>query len=98
MNYATRPLGNRVLIRPEPQATETASGLALVQQWQPEMTGTVVAVGPTVKEPMAPEDYVIFSWQAGQEVFLDRERFLLLREEDVMAVIESKEMNGTHVA
>jgi co-chaperonin GroES (HSP10) len=35
-------------------------------------------------------DEVIFSWQAGQEIFLhdEDERYLLLREDDLLAVIE----------
>lgn len=88
MTVETRPLGNRVLIRPETNPTQTASGLHLAEHWKPEQTGTVVNLGPTVKEPMQRGDFVIFSWQAGQELYIDRERLFLLREEDVLAVIE----------
>lgn len=91
MTVETRPLGNRVLIRPETNPTQTASGLHLAEQWKPEQTGTVVAKGPTVKEPMELGDFVIFSWQAGQEVYIDQDRLFLLREEDVLAVMEMKE-------
>jgi co-chaperonin GroES (HSP10) len=37
-----------------------------------------------------PGDVVLFSWQAGQELWIDegRERLLILREEDLLAVVE----------
>lgn len=40
-----QPLADRVLIRPDAQPTMTESGLHLAEQWKPEQTGTVVAVG-----------------------------------------------------
>lgn len=96
--YDALPTGDRVLIRPEPKAADTASGLVLVRDWEPETTGTVVAIGPRVKEDLAPGDYVIFSWQDGQEIRVDEERFFLMREGDIGAVIRSKETHGRHVA
>jgi chaperonin GroES len=41
-----RPLGDRVLIKPEIPADTTESGLVLMEHRKPEQTGTVVAVGP----------------------------------------------------
>lgn len=117
-----RPLGDRVLIKPEAQPTTTASGLHLSEHWKPEQTGTVVAVGlqthPKREEAMHiatllerefgdeygdlvrslvdrealvhPGDYVVFSWQVGQELFLNdgEERYLLMRESDILAVVD----------
>ena len=40
-----RPLGDRILIKPERQAEQTESGLWLSEHGKPEETGTVVAVG-----------------------------------------------------
>lgn len=87
MSWDAKPLGDRILIQPEARPTMTETGLHLVEHWKPEVTGTVVAVGPSVREPLAAGDFVIFSWQVGQEVFLNRERFILMREADVSAVI-----------
>lgn len=46
----------------------------------------------TVRAPLVqPGDFVIFSWQAGQEVF-DHDadtRFLILKDDDLIAVVES---------
>lgn len=125
-----KPLGDRVLIKPEVPPTETASGLVLAEQRKPEQTGTVIAVGPvthprkaeaeelanrldqyeTFDEPEAwsiqgasllrdlvrkePEvavgDYVVFSYTAGQEIWVEdgQERYLLMRESDILCVVE----------
>lgn len=45
----------------------------------------------TGREPLVkPGDDVIFSWSAGQEIFINdgEERYLLMREADLLAVIE----------
>jgi chaperonin GroES len=97
------PLGDRILIRPEANEETTDSGLFLVEHRKPETMGTVVAVGESL--PLVCQncdhvnkrihdvdvgDTVIFSWQSGQEVQIDDERFLLMRESDLLAVIEGE--------
>lgn len=41
-----RPIGNRILVKPEANDDTTASGLVLVEHRKPETMGTVIAVGP----------------------------------------------------
>ena len=83
-----QPLGDRVLIKPEPAPTQTASGLHLSEHWKPEQMGTVIAIGPLVKE-VKPNDFTVFSWQVGQELFVDdSERYLMMRERDILAIVE----------
>jgi chaperonin GroES len=41
-----RPLGDRILIKPEIPTNVTESGLILQEDRKPEQTGTVIAVGP----------------------------------------------------
>ena len=84
-----RPLGDRVLIRPTPSPTETASGLALVRR-EPETSGVVIALGRVLRrtESVMVGDTVIFSAYVGQEVTIDDTRYLLLRATDVAAVLE----------
>ena len=38
-------------------------------------------------------DYVVFSWTAGQEIWVEdgQERYLLMRESDILAVVEDEE-------
>lgn len=45
MSVQLRPLGDRVLIKPDQAPTVTASGLHLAEHPKPEQTGTVLAVG-----------------------------------------------------
>lgn len=82
------PLGSRVLIRPEARKTETAGGIVLSETtYQPEFCGTVVSVGPEVVD-VRPRDRVIFGIQSGQELWVEREKLLIMRETDVLAICE----------
>lgn len=95
------PLRDRVLIRPEQNPTETESGLHLVEDHRPEVMGTVAKVpdriahdcvecGHRLWTPPSVQvgDTVLFSYSSGQEVLIDDERFLILREDDIHAVLE----------
>ena len=82
------PLADRVLVRPDPRVTETKSGLSLVEDWPQDTSGIVTAVGASVRD-VAVGEHVLFSQQAGQELAInDSDRLLVLRERDVIAVIE----------
>lgn len=86
------PLGARVLVAPIQPPTITASGIELIEGHVPETMGRVVAVG-TVLPPLPPDvlrpgDVVLFSWQAGQELLLEQERYIMLHQDDVLAVVE----------
>lgn len=93
-----KPLGDRVLIEPDTPAEETASGLIVKRTYVPETTGTVIAIGEKVRE-VKPGDYVLFSWQVGQEVSFrdERRRYLVMGERDIMAVFGSPEPEGVPV-
>ena len=82
-----RALGDRVLIKPIANPTQTESGLFLSEHRKPECQGVVVTVGPKVST-VKRTDHVVFSWALGQEFMLDDNRFRLMREQDVSAVIE----------
>lgn len=98
-----KPIGDRILVKPDAVPDQTESGLHLVRDWKPENCGEVVAVAertdtncpdcggrifvvPSVKAG----DTVLFSWTSGQEVRVDGERYLLMREADLLAVLESE--------
>jgi co-chaperonin GroES (HSP10) len=94
------PLYDRILIRPELAPDTTDSGLHLVRDWTPEHHGTVVALPATVQQtcpdcggtvPGSPSvqigDVVAFSIEAGQELTIDEERYLLIRDRDLIAVL-----------
>lgn len=89
-----RPLNDRVLVQPEDPPTETASGLVVVQDHQPEQAGTIIALGPLCRGDAKVGDLVAFSAAVGQEVYLDLtdgtpQRYFLMRECDLSAVVET---------
>ena len=96
--YTYKPLPGRVLVRPDQHPTQTVSGLALPESRQPEQTGTIVALGEricdtcdrTLDPIVGLGDRVIFSWTAGQELWLNggQERYFIMRASDLLAVVE----------
>lgn len=91
------PLEDRVLVRPNDAEQETASGIVLpdVAQEKPQI-GTVVAVGAGKRndkgEQIVPDvavgDEILFSRYGGTQVQSDGEELLVLREADVIALVE----------
>ncbi|MCV2355608.1 co-chaperone GroES [Paucibacter sp. B2R-40] len=92
-----RPLNDRVLIKRRDAETKTASGIFIPDSAgeKPEQ-GEVLAVGPGklldngVRQALSLKagDQVLFGKYAGQTIKLDGDELLVLREEDVFAVIE----------
>lgn len=91
------PLSDRVIVFPDVPRTETASGLQLVSDWNPDTTGVVTAVGPgarcetcgTRSEPaVVVGDHVVFSYTGGAKVTLEGAEFLVLRASDILGILE----------
>ncbi len=86
-----KPLADRVLIEPLPAETKTASGLYIPDSAQEKQhKGTVMAVGKGKKdEPMTVKvgDQVLYGKYSGSELLLDGKDYLMMREEDILAVI-----------
>ena len=89
MALRLRLLGDRVLVAVNPRiASITPAGLELPPDSTPPCGGTVLAIGPQVKEIHA-GDEVVFSPFVGQTVTYDTSRTrpeIILRERDLMAV------------
>jgi chaperonin GroES len=91
-----KPLGDRVVIEALDQEEKTASGIVLPDTAKEKpQEGKVVAVGSgTLKDgeriPLEVKvgDRVIFSKYAGTEVKIDGRELLIMRESDVLAIIE----------
>ena len=81
------PLADRVIVAPDPVVSETKSGLALVEDWPQETSGTVASVGASVRDVKV-GDRVVFGQDCGQVMHINEERFFVMRERDVIAVIE----------
>lgn len=83
-----RPHGDRVLIKPTRNPAQTESGLWLSEHRKPDTQGTVVALGECLKWPdLRLGDDVVFSWASGQDVVIDGEPYIVMREVDVLAVV-----------
>lgn len=98
------PLADRILIKPDTPSDQTESGLTMVRDYVPENMGTVVAIpsrcsthcpecGSKVFTPPSVKvgDTVLFGYDAGQELKLDDERYLLIRDTDLIAVLSTEE-------
>jgi len=96
-----RPLGNRVVVKPIEQEERTPSGLVLPETAKEKpQEGEVLAVGPgewaedgKTRIPLEVKvgDRVIFAKYAGTEVKVDGEKLLILRESDILAIVERSE-------
>lgn len=92
-----KPLGDRVLIKPEPAEQKTATGLYIASNAKEKpQRGEVVAVGAgklNDKGERMPIDVkvgdtVIYGKFGGNEVKIDGEDYLLMRADDIYAVVE----------
>jgi chaperonin GroES len=93
-----KPLGDRVVVRPQPAEEKTESGLYIPDTAKEKpQKGTVVAIGPgrvengtridmTVNEG----DEVLYGKYAGTEVTLDGDEVLIMRETDIFGVVGSE--------
>jgi chaperonin GroES len=86
-----KPLADRVLIQPAPAEEKTASGIIIPDSAKEKpLKGTVVAVGKGTKdEEMAVKvgDVVLYGKYAGTEIEIDNEKYLIMRQSDVLAVL-----------
>lgn len=87
-----RPLSDRVLIEPAPAEEVTMSGIIIPDSAKEKpLRGKVLAVGNGTKdEPMVLKqgDEVLYGKYAGSEIELDGVKYIMMRQSDVLAVIE----------
>ncbi|PBB04980.1 co-chaperone GroES [Salimicrobium humidisoli] len=92
-----KPLGDRIVIEVLEQEETTKSGIVLPDSAKEKpQEGKVVAVGSgrvtdsgqTVTPEVAEGDQVIYSKFAGTEVSYDGKDYLVLRESEVLAVVQ----------
>ena len=94
-----RPLQDRVLIRRVEEEETTAGGIIIPdtakekpQEGQVNATGKgkVRDDGKITPLDLAAGDRILFSKYAGTDVTLDGEEYVILREDDVLAIVDSK--------
>ena len=86
-----KPLADRVVIEPLPAETQTASGLYIPDSAQEkQQKGKVVAVGSGKKDydmTVKVGDTVIYGKYAGTELKLDGNDYMIMKEEDILAIV-----------
>ena len=86
-----KPLADRVLIEPTPAEETTLAGIIIPDSAKEKpLTGKVLAVGNGTKdEPMqlSVGDEVLYGKYAGTEIELEGEKYLMMRQSDVLAII-----------
>ena len=94
-----RPLHDRVVVRRLEEDTKTAGGIIIPDTAKEKpMQGEVIAVGPGARnekgEVVPPDvkagDRVLFGKWSGTEVKIDGEELLIMKENDILGVIEGK--------
>jgi chaperonin GroES len=94
-----RPLHDRVVVRRLAQDEKTSGGIIIPDTAQEKpMEGEVIAVGPGARGDdgkihpveLKAGDRVLFGKWSGSEVKIDGEELMIMKESDIMGVIEGK--------
>lgn len=86
-----QPLADRVLIKPAPAEEKTAGGIIIPDTAKEKpLQGSVLAVGKGTKDEemvLKAGDTVLYGKYSGTEVQLDGEKYLIMRQSDVLAIL-----------
>lgn len=100
MALSLKPLGDRVVIEPIEQEEITAGGIVLPETAKEKpQRGTVIAVGPGTRDDdgdrialdVKAGDTVLYAKYAGTEFKVDGKKLLILKESDLLAIVEGDE-------
>jgi len=92
-----RPLHDRVLVKRVEEEAKTRGGIIIPDTAKEKpMQGEVLAVGPGARDErgelvpldVKPGDRILFGKWSGTEVRMDGEELLIMKESDVMGVVE----------
>ena len=97
MSINLKPLGSRIVVEPLEQEDKTASGLFLPETAKEKpQQGVVLSVGPgdrndsgdRIAMDVAVDNVVLFAKYGGTEIKIDGKKLLILRESDILAIVE----------
>jgi chaperonin GroES len=92
-----RPLSDRLVVEPEEKEEKTASGIILPETAKEKpQKGTVLAAGPgrtddngkRIEMDVKTGDVVLYVRFAGTEVKINDRKLLILKENDILAIVE----------
>ncbi len=98
MSMKLKPLGDRLVVEPREQEQTTPSGLVLPETAKEKpQEGEVIAIGPgrrdddgnRIKMDVEIGDIVLYAKYGGTEVKIDGKKLLILKESDVLAIVEN---------
>jgi chaperonin GroES len=99
MSIKLRPLADRVVVEPSEREETFAGGMLVLPETAKEkpQQGSILAVGPGRRDedgeliPMDVKvgDLVLFAKYAGTEIKLDGKKVLILKESDILGVVEN---------
>jgi len=99
MSLNLKPLGDRLVVEPLEQEERTASGIVLPETAKEKpQKGTVLAIGPGARDDKGQRialdaqvgDTVLFAKYGGTEIKVDGKKLLILKESDVLAIVEEE--------
>ena len=102
-----RPLHDRVVVRRVEQETKSAGGIIIPDTAaEKPQQGEIIAAGPGARDETGKivaldvkrGDKVLFGKWSGTEVKIDGEELMIMKESDVMGVIEGKPSKAKKVA
>jgi len=87
-----KPLADRVVIEAQAAETVTAGGIIIPDTAQEKpQKGKVMAVGTGTKDEemkLKVGDMVLYGKYAGTEITLDKDKYLIMKQSDVLAIVE----------
>jgi len=92
-----RPLSDRLVVEPQEKEEKTASGIILPETAKEKpQKGTVLAAGPgridddgkRIEMDVKAGDVVLYARFAGTEIKIDDRKLLILKESDILAIVE----------
>jgi chaperonin GroES len=92
-----KPLDDRIVIKQSEAEEKTAGGIILPDSAKEKpLIGKVIAIGPgkllddgkRAKMSVKKNDEVIYGKYMGSEIEIDREKYVILRESDVLGIVE----------
>lgn len=91
-----KPIGDRVVVKPEPADEKTAGGLYIPESAKEKpQRGTVVSVGAgrvengnRIEMTVKDGDTILYGKYAGTEITLDDDDYLIMRETDILGIVD----------
>ncbi|MBA4399821.1 MAG: co-chaperone GroES [Bellilinea sp.] len=99
MSFNLKPLGSRVVVEPLEQEEVTAGGIVLPETAKEKpQKGVVLSVGPGDRDEDGDRiamdvkvgDTVLYAKYGGTEIKIDGKKLLILRESDLLAIVDPK--------